>query len=127
MVNFLSTKFMANDDFFEPPRRADSQNPIFLFCLILGPDHLRGPGVSLGRMLGGPSIEPFFGGGGGLARGAVSTPAPPPPPTGLKARPPLSEHHIPVVQVGQARTLTALRTHLQSCLAVVPLYALNAF
>ena len=31
---------------------------------FLGLGHLRGPGVSLGRILGDPSIEPLFGGGG---------------------------------------------------------------
>ena len=55
---------MANDDFSEPPQRADSKNPIFIFCRILGPGHLRGLGFSVGRILGGPSIEPFLGEGG---------------------------------------------------------------
>ena len=56
MVNFFFfTKYMANDDFSEPPRRADSKNPIFIFCRILGPGHLRGPGVWVGFF--------FFGGG----------------------------------------------------------------
>ena len=75
------TKYMANDDFSETPRRADSKNPIFISCRLLGLGHLRGPGVSLGRILGVPSIEPFLErGGGGLA--IVS-----PPPPKLKARP----------------------------------------
>ena len=52
---------MANDDFSEPPRRADSKNLTFIFCPILGLGHLRGPGVSLGRILGVLSIEPFLG------------------------------------------------------------------
>ena len=55
---------MANDDFSEPPRRADSKNPIFIFGGFLGLGHLRGPGVSLGRILGVLSIEPFLGEGG---------------------------------------------------------------
>ena len=42
---FFSTKYMANDDCSESPQRAGSRNPIFIFCQILGPDHLRGPGV----------------------------------------------------------------------------------
>ena len=46
---------------------------VSLFCRILGPGHLRGPGVSLGRSLGGPSIEPFL---GGSSQSAVSTPPP---------------------------------------------------
>ena len=51
----FSAKYMANDDFSKTPRRADSTNLIFIFfCRILGPGHLRGPGVSLGRILGGP-------------------------------------------------------------------------
>ena len=54
MVINLVTKSMANDDFSAPPRRADSKNPIFIFCRILGLGHLRRPGVSLRRILGGP-------------------------------------------------------------------------
>ena len=47
-------KYMPNDDFSEPPRRADSKNPIFnSFCRISGPGHRRGLGVSLGRIVGG--------------------------------------------------------------------------
>ena len=49
---FFFTKYMANDDFSEPPRRADSKNPIFIFCPFLGLGHLRGPGFSLGRISG---------------------------------------------------------------------------
>ena len=73
---------MANDDFSEPPRRADSKNPFSFFCRISGPGHLRGPGVSLGRILGARQLGPFL--GGGLARGLYR-----PPPPQLKARPPL--------------------------------------
>ena len=58
--------------------------PFSIFCRILGPGQLRGPGVSLGEILGGPSIKPFFGIGGGLARGLYR----PTPPPKLKARPP---------------------------------------
>ena len=37
-----------------------------------------GPGVSLGRILGVPSIEPFFGGGGGVRpEGSINAPPPP--------------------------------------------------
>ena len=84
MVNFFFHHSLANDDFSEPPQRADSKSPGFTFCRILGPGHLQSPGVSLGRILGGPSIEPFFGGGGGLASGLFR-----PQPPDLKARPPL--------------------------------------
>ena len=83
--NFLNIKIgqiffpkcMANDDVSEPPRRADSKTPIFIFCQFLGLGHLRGPGVSLGRNFGVPSIEPFLGEGGGSSQGALSTPPPP--------------------------------------------------
>ena len=57
-------KYMTDEDFSEPPRRADSKNPIFIFCRCLGPGHPWGLGVRLGRILGGPSIEPFLGEGG---------------------------------------------------------------
>ena len=70
------SKSIAKDDFSEPPQRADSKNPSFIFCRSFAPGHLRGPGVSLGRILGGGSIEPpLF--GGGLARGLYRTPPPP--------------------------------------------------
>ena len=35
------------------PLDADSKNPIFIFCQFLGLGHLRGPGVSFVRILGG--------------------------------------------------------------------------
>ena len=74
MVNFFFTKYMANDDFLEPPRRADSKNPIFIFCR-LGLGHLRGPGsVSVG-FWGSRQLSPFWG-EGGAGQGALSTPAP---------------------------------------------------
>ena len=63
-----TTKYMANDDFSKPPRHADSKNPIFIFCRIVGLGHLWGLGVGHGRILGDPSVEPFFE-GRGLARG----------------------------------------------------------
>ena len=46
---FFFTKHMANDDFSEPPRRADSKNPIFFFPRFLGLSHLQGPGIRLVR------------------------------------------------------------------------------
>ena len=61
MFKIFFTKYMADDDFSEPPRRADSKNPIFIFCRFLGLGHLRGPAVSLVRILGIPSMEPFWG------------------------------------------------------------------
>ena len=60
MVKTFFSKY-ANDNFSEPPRRADSKNPIFIFGRFLGLGRLRGPGVSLVRILGVPSIEPFWG------------------------------------------------------------------
>ena len=62
MVKFPVIKYMANIDFSESTRRADSKYPIFSFCRILGPGCLQGPGVSPGRILGAPLIEPFWGG-----------------------------------------------------------------
>ena len=69
---------MANDDFSEPPRHADSKNPIFFFSRFLGLGHLQGLGVRLGRILGVLSIEPFLGEGGVPAGGLYRTPPPPP-------------------------------------------------
>ena len=71
--------------------------PFSFFAVFLGPGHLRGPRVSLGRIFGGPSIDPFFG-GGGLARGLYR---PPPrkvesPPTGVVIVTYL--HHRPVCE-----------------------------
>ena len=85
-------RVQLNDDFSEPPRRADSKNRIFIFLPKLESGPLRGPGVSLGRILaGGASIKPLWGGGGrALARGLYR-----PPPPELKARPPL---HTPSPQ-----------------------------
>ena len=57
--------------------------PFSFFYRISGPGHLRGPGASLGRILGGPSMEPSFW-GGGLA------PPPPPRPSGKPTHPGLS-------------------------------------
>ena len=75
----MTLRDVANRDFSEPPQRADSKNPIFIFCQFLGLGHLRSPGVSLGRILGVPSIEPFLGEGGGSGWRALSSPPPPPP------------------------------------------------
>ena len=67
-------KYTASDDFSEPPRRTDSKNPIFILCRFLGLGHLRGPGVSLGRILGARQLSPFWGGfwHQALAIGSVS-------------------------------------------------------
>ena len=75
---------MANDDFAEPPRRADSKNPIFFFSANFESRSPPGTRGSVGRILGGMAIEPFGVGGGGASHRAVSTP----PPFSLKLRPP---------------------------------------
>ena len=77
LVDFFFTKCMANDDFSEPPRRADSKNPIFFFSRFLGLGHLRGPGVRLGGILGVLSIEPFLGERGVRLEGSIDSPPPP--------------------------------------------------
>ena len=81
----LPTKSMANDDFSEPPQRADSKNPIFIFAEF----RVRATSGAWGSVSGGfwagagaASIEPFW--GGGLARGLYR----PPPAPQLKACPP---------------------------------------
>ena len=51
--------------------------PFSFFSRFLGQGHLRGPGVRLGRILGGLSIEPFLGEGGVRPEGSID-----PPPTG---------------------------------------------
>ena len=83
MVNFFFTKYVAND-FSEPPRRADSKNPTFVFGRFLGLGHLQGPGVNLGRILGSRQLSPFWGRAGGLLPGGSIDPRP----TQLKAPPP---------------------------------------
>ena len=67
MLQFSPTKYMAKDDFSEPPRRADSKNPIFVFCRLQGSGARRSVPVGLGS-----------------SQRAVSTPPPPPE---AKARP----------------------------------------
>ena len=80
MANCSTTKYMANDDFSEPPRRTDSKNSIFIFfsdfwvwvtCEAQG-------SVSVG-FWGSRQLSPFW--GGGSSQGALST-----PPPKLKAR-----------------------------------------
>ena len=45
MVKFFSTKYMANDDFSETPRRADSKNRIFFFLPFFRSGSPPRPGV----------------------------------------------------------------------------------
>ena len=40
ICNFPPIKYIANDDFSEPPRRAGSKSSIFMFCQFLGLGHL---------------------------------------------------------------------------------------
>ena len=63
MLKIFFTKYMANDDFSDPLDALIPKIPFSFFCRLLGLGHLRGPGVSLVRILGVPSIEPFFWGG----------------------------------------------------------------
>ena len=65
IVLFFFTKHMANDDFSEPPRRADPQNSIFIFYRILGAGHLRVEGSVAVRIRGGGGHQwsPLRGGG----------------------------------------------------------------
>ena len=58
---------------------------IFISCRFLGLGHLRGMRVSLGRIVGVPSIEPF-GGGGVRPEGSIDPPPPPPPRPEVKPR-----------------------------------------
>ena len=66
-----------------PLEHADSKNPIFIFFADFWVWVTSKAWVSLGRILGVPSIEPLLG-GGTLARGLYR-----PPPLQLKARLPL--------------------------------------
>ena len=111
MVTFFATK-STTDDFSEPPRRADSKSPIFIFCRILGLGHLRAPRVGLCWILGPPSIEPFW--GGGFGQGALSTPPSPPPPQ-LKARPPLGANTTAYRYSTRAQVAAAITTLIACC------------
>ena len=117
---------MTNDDFSEPPRRSDSKNPIFIFfCRISGPGHLRGPWVSLRRILRGPSIEPFFLGGGEVQpEGCITlrppgAEPPPPPPVPLPlfpsrialTLPAVAHHRWPAPRPSERRVHRGLPTY----------------
>ena len=76
MVNFCLANCMANDDFSEPPRRADSKNAVFIFFAdfwVWVTSEARGS-VLVG-FWGARQLSPFFG-GGGSSQGALLTPAP---------------------------------------------------
>ena len=61
MVNFFFTKCMANDDFSEPPRHADSKNLIFIFFAVFWVRVSSGArgSVSVG-FRGACQFEPFW-------------------------------------------------------------------
>ena len=84
-MHFFSTKYVANDDLSEHPGHAISKIPIFIFCRILCPGHIPGLGVSVGRVVGALSIEPFLGEGGEAVepKGFVD----PPPRPGIESPP----------------------------------------
>ena len=48
--------------------------PFSFFSRFLGQGHLQAPGVRLGRILGGLSIEPFLGEGGVRPEGSIDPP-----------------------------------------------------
>ena len=66
MVNFFPPNIWQMMTFLNPLDALIPKIP-FSFFADFGPGlgHLRGPGVSLGRIFGVPSIEPFLGEGGG--------------------------------------------------------------
>ena len=65
---------MANDDFSEPPRRADSNDPIFIFCRFWVRVTYEAQGSVLVGFWGSRQLSPFWGRGGGLARGLYRPP-----------------------------------------------------
>ena len=66
---------MANEDFSEAPRRADSKNPIF-FLLNFWVRITSGAQGSVGRIFGVPSIEPLLGVGEVWPGGSIGHPPP---------------------------------------------------
>ena len=62
MVNFFFTKYMAKDDSSGPLNTLIPKIPFAFFCRMLGPGHLWGPVVSLGRIFGSRQLS-LFGGG----------------------------------------------------------------
>ena len=74
---FFFTEYMANDPFSEPPRRADSKNPIFIFFadFWVWVTSEAQESVSLG-FWGSRQLSPLGEGGGGLARGLYRPPPP---------------------------------------------------
>ena len=83
--NFFSPNIWQTMTSLNPLDALIPKVPFSLFCRFLGLGHLRGPGVSIGRISGSCQLSLFF--WGGSSQGAQSTPAPPPPPQ-TKTRPP---------------------------------------
>ena len=67
---------MANDYFCEPPRRANSKNPIFFFSRFLGLGHLQGLGLDSVGFWGSCQLSPFWGRGGVRPEGSIDPPPP---------------------------------------------------
>ena len=74
MVKIFFTKFMANDDFSEPPRRADSANPIFIFADFWVWVTSEAQGSVSEGFWGSCQLSPFWERGGGLVRGLYRPP-----------------------------------------------------
>ena len=78
MVNFFFLPNHGKDDFSEPPQRADSKNPIFIFFFadfgVRVTSEAQGS-VSVG-FWGSSQLSPFWG-RGESSQGALSTPPPP--------------------------------------------------
>ena len=64
MVKFFSPNAWQMMTFLNSLDALIPKIPFLFFCRFLGLAHLRGLGVSLIRILGVPSIEPFLGEGG---------------------------------------------------------------
>ena len=77
------------------------------FDRIVNQVRIRGPGASLGRILEGPSIEPFWEGGEVLARRLYRTPPTPPPPRPPPVQSPPTLCRLPIGT--QPQYLWALR------------------
>ena len=103
MVKFFSTKYMANYDFSEPPRRTGSKNPISIFAEFGSVTSGARRSISVG-FWGAHQLSPF---GGGSSQRAASTPPPPPK---LTARPPLCPEGHSVQRAQCPGTLCPLNT-----------------
>ena len=71
---FFFTKYMANDSFSEPPRRADSKNPIFFFSRFWVWVTSKAWGSDLVGFWGSCQLSPFWGEGGSRPEGSIDPP-----------------------------------------------------